>query len=114
MEGGALSLWEGVRGARVRKKAVRMTVLISHCKQGRWGTLNPSRSCQFQPLLPPCCTAMSLNPQLGQQGSWIILEESILEITRYKSSCAYAGVGGVGAWDVGRMQYGLAVGVALP
>ena len=83
-----------------------MTVLMSHWKQDMLGALNPSLSCPFQQFLSLAVLPMSLNPPLGQQGSWIILEESILEITRYKASCAYAGMEGVGgfeAWELGRV-----------
>ena len=29
--------------------------------------------------------------QLGQQGTWLVLEEAILEITEHRGACAYAG-----------------------
>ena len=30
--------------------------------------------------------------QLGQQGSWLVLEEAVLEIAEHKAACGYAGV----------------------
>ena len=30
--------------------------------------------------------------QLGQQGNWLVLEDTILEITEHRDACGYAGV----------------------
>lgn len=35
---------------------------------------------------------MSCSCQLGQQGSWLVLEEAILEIAEHKDACGYAGM----------------------